>query len=211
MEPVSNLPIAPEGSSATQAESSKYKFVGPYNWVLWTEDGTLTSAWALDRDSDSDNETSVTSPTRTFVRNQGSNNGHNAASDQVQQSSISVSSIDTPPHRIAFQRARAMFDELKDDVWEGLFNRYLEASLVYYGEMDENAEKERYECKEILFDEMKSVFDALEIKCDSLEKGLREMSKANKEREQEKNAMKMKDESKGESKDIQGNDVVGSE
>ena len=57
-----------------------------------------------------------------------------------------------PPHHFVFQQARKVFDELKDDVWEDLFNHYLETSLQYYGEEDENAEKERHECKEILFD-----------------------------------------------------------
>ena len=75
---------------------------------------------------------------------------------------------------------------LRDDIWEVLFNGFVETSQAFHGEEDENAEKERYECKEILFDGIKEIINALEKRCDRLESGVKDMSKAMEEREKEK-------------------------
>jgi len=93
----------------------------------------------------------------------------------------------SPVHRSAFKNAREVFEGLKDN-WEEPFNRFLETSLKYYGEEEENAEKERHEVKEMLFDEMWCVFSTLEKRCDFLETGIVKMAKAIKDREQKKTA-----------------------
>ncbi|CZR63196.1 uncharacterized protein PAC_13093 [Phialocephala subalpina] len=151
MAPDHDLRTAQEGCSATQEDSSNYKFVGPYHWVLYTKDGTVTSAWAFAGDSDSDEDAS---PNRTFSRA--------SMTGQVEASNILSISSYIPPHRIKFQRARELFDELRDDVWEALFNRYVETSLIYFGEEDKDIDKERHQVKEMFFDETRVIYNALE-------------------------------------------------
>lgn len=192
-----------EDSTRPQEHPNRYKLVGPYDWVMWTEDGTLTSAWALDRDSESDEDTS-TSGSRAFSRTQMSVTSM-GASDQIKTSSTTdTGSSNTTPHHTVFQQARRVFDELKDEIWEDLFNRYLETTLQYFGEEDENAEKERHEVKEILFDEMRCIFDTLEEKCNWLEKGVREMGQAIRERGEKEKIAISGDESKGAEEVVEG-------
>lgn len=73
---------------------------------------------------------------------------------------------------------------------EELFNQFLETSLKYYGEEDDNAEKERHEVKEILFDEMWYVFSTLE-KGATFWRRNREDGKGYQDREQRKTATGM--------------------
>lgn len=61
-------PHSPDGSHSTEVGPKSFKFVGPYDWAIYTQDGTLTSDWAMDKDSYSEAETGATPSGRAFAK-----------------------------------------------------------------------------------------------------------------------------------------------
>ena len=121
---------SPDNSYPTEVAPKTFKFVGPYNWVIYTADGTLTSDWAKDKDSDTDVETGGNPSGRAFAKNQAAGPSRDVTSNVAQPSSNPTAFSASPAHREAFENAREVFKGLRHN-WEKLFNRFLETSLKY--------------------------------------------------------------------------------
>ena len=77
---------SPDNSHPTEVAPKTFKLVGPYDWVISTADGTLTSEWTMDKDSDSDTKTGSTPSGRAFAKIQAAEPSQDVTSNATQLS-----------------------------------------------------------------------------------------------------------------------------